>query len=176
MHPPLLNEVFSLPTAVQLKWRRYRFFPNPSPPSSPFRGKGEATRRTSRDIIHCSNVENHSVAKPKHDSMLDVRRWALDVRFRAANHRRTPCRNPFVTSLNCRYLPPLMPKPIARSKTRKAVSKRFKITATGKVKRHHASRRHLLSTKSGKRKRHMAKAVEVDKTDTYRIKSNLPFG
>ena len=51
-----------------------------------------------------------------------------------------------------------------------------KITGTGKVMRQHASRRHLLSSKSAKRKRHMAKSAEVDKTDTYRIKSNMPFG
>jgi large subunit ribosomal protein L35 len=82
----------------------------------------------------------------------------------------------FVTRQNCRYLPRLMPKAIARNKTRKSVSKRFKITGTGKVMRQHASRRHLLSSKSGKRKRHMAKSAEVDKTDTYRIKSNMPFG
>jgi large subunit ribosomal protein L35 len=75
-----------------------------------------------------------------------------------------------------RYLPRLMPKPISRSKTRKSVSKRFKITGTGKVMRQHASRRHLLSSKSAKRKRHMAKSAEVDKTDTARIKSNMPFG
>lgn len=68
-----------------------------------------------------------------------------------------------------------MPKPIARSKTRKAVSKRFKITGTGKVMRQHASRRHLLSSKSGKLKRHMAKSAEVHKTDTARIKMNMPF-
>ena len=74
-----------------------------------------------------------------------------------------------------RYLPRPMPKAIARSKTRKSVSKRFKITGTGKVMRQHASRRHLLSSKSAKRKRHMAKSAEVDKTDTYRIKSNMPF-
>ena len=75
-----------------------------------------------------------------------------------------------------RYLPRLMPKPISRSKTRKAVSKRFKITAKGKVRRQHASRRHLLSSKSAKRKRHMAKSAEVHKTDTARIKANMPFG
>src|SRR4029078_5188830 len=75
----------------------------------------------------------------------------------------------FVTRGNCRYLPRLMPKAIARSKTRKSVSKRFKITGTGKVMRQHASRRHLLSSKSGKRKRHMAKSAAVDKTDIYRI-------
>jgi large subunit ribosomal protein L35 len=69
-----------------------------------------------------------------------------------------------------------MPKPIARSKTRKAVAKRFKITGTGKVMRQHASRRHLMSSKNAKRKRHMAKSAEVDHTDTARIKSNLPFG
>ena len=69
-----------------------------------------------------------------------------------------------------------MPKPIARSKTRKAVSKRFKVTATGKVLRQHASRRHLMSSKSSKRKRLMAKSARVHKTDEARIKSNLPFG
>ena len=68
-----------------------------------------------------------------------------------------------------------MPKPIARSKTRKSVAKRFKITAKGKVLRAQASRRHLLSSKSAKRKRQMAKAQVVDVTDVRRIKANLPF-
>ena len=74
------------------------------------------------------------------------------------------------------YLAPLMPKSIARSKTRKAVAKRFKITATGKVMRQHASRRHLMSSKNSKRKRQMAKSSVTDSTDVARIKSNLPFG
>jgi large subunit ribosomal protein L35 len=69
-----------------------------------------------------------------------------------------------------------MPKSIARSKTRKAVAKRFKITATGKVLRSRSSRRHLLSTKSAKRKRRLAKAARVDNTDVARVKANLPFG
>ncbi|MDQ6913820.1 MAG: 50S ribosomal protein L35 [Verrucomicrobiota bacterium] len=68
-----------------------------------------------------------------------------------------------------------MPKAIARSKTRKAVAKRFKVTGTGKILRQHASRRHLLSGKSAKRKRQMAKSAVVDKTDVARIKANLPF-
>ena len=87
----------------------------------------------------------------------------------------TSLRKAFVTERKLFYLPRLMPKPISRSKTRKSVSKRFKITGTGKVMRQHASRRHLLSSKSAKRKRHMAKSAEVDKTDTARIKSNMPF-
>ena len=68
-----------------------------------------------------------------------------------------------------------MPKPIARSKTRKSVSKRFKITATGKVLRQQASRRHLLSNKSAKRKRQMAKSQVLDRTDEAPIKLNMPF-
>jgi len=74
------------------------------------------------------------------------------------------------------YLLCLMPKSIARSKTRKAVAKRFKITAHGKVLRAHSSRRHLLSAKNAKRKRRLSKAARVDNTDVARIKANLPFG
>jgi large subunit ribosomal protein L35 len=60
-------------------------------------------------------------------------------------------------------------------KTRKTVSKRFKITGTGKVLVRGAGRRHLMSKKSGKRSRTMEKARLVDPTDVYRIKQNLPF-
>ena len=68
-----------------------------------------------------------------------------------------------------------MPKSIARRKTKKAVAKRFKVTATGKVLRGQASRRHLLQSKSSKRKRQLGKAALVDKTDLNRIIENLPF-
>ncbi len=68
-----------------------------------------------------------------------------------------------------------MPKAIARRKTKKSVAKRFKVTGTGKVLRAQASRRHLLASKSAKRKRHLAKNALVDKTDLARIKENLPF-
>jgi large subunit ribosomal protein L35 len=60
-------------------------------------------------------------------------------------------------------------------KTRKAVAKRFKITGTGKVMRSRAGKRHLLSTKSPKRRRSLGKSKEVDPTDARRIKENLPF-
>ncbi len=60
-------------------------------------------------------------------------------------------------------------------KTRKAVAKRFKISATGKVLRPHAGRRHLMSTKNAKRRRHLRHAAAVDATDVYRIKASLPF-
>ena len=68
-----------------------------------------------------------------------------------------------------------MPKPIARSKTRKSVAKRFKVTARGKVLRTRGGRRHLLQCKSAKRKRKLAKSVVVHDSDVARIKVNLPF-
>jgi large subunit ribosomal protein L35 len=79
---------------------------------------------------------------------------------------------------SCRddYLARLMPKPIARSKTRKSVAKRFKITGRGKILRAQSSRRHLLSAKNAKRKRQLGKAARVDKTDEARVRANLPFG
>ena len=60
-------------------------------------------------------------------------------------------------------------------KTKKSVAKRFKITATGKVMRSKAGRRHLLQSKSSKRRRGLGGTVVTDKTDVYRIKQNLPF-
>jgi large subunit ribosomal protein L35 len=69
-----------------------------------------------------------------------------------------------------------MPKPVARSKTRKSVAKRFKITARGKVLRAQSSRRHLLSAKNAKRRRQLGKTARVDATDVARVKANLPFG
>ncbi len=60
-------------------------------------------------------------------------------------------------------------------KTRKSVAKRFKITATGKVLRPRAGRRHLLQAKSPKRRRALGKAAVVGPTDAYRITASLPF-
>ena len=59
-------------------------------------------------------------------------------------------------------------------KTRKAVAKRFKITARGKVMRSRAGKRHLLSTKNSKRRRSLGTSKQVDHTDAYRIIQNLP--
>lgn len=60
-------------------------------------------------------------------------------------------------------------------KTKKSVAKRFKITATGKVLRSQAGRRHLCQTKNPKRRRGLRGSKLVHETDAYRIKQNLPF-
>jgi large subunit ribosomal protein L35 len=44
-------------------------------------------------------------------------------------------------------------------KTHKASKKRFRVMATGKLKRHQAGKKHLLGPKTGKRKRHLREAV-----------------
>ncbi len=47
-------------------------------------------------------------------------------------------------------------------KTRKAVLARFKVTGTGKLKRRHPGRRHILTKKSSNRKRRLKKTALVD--------------
>ena len=60
-------------------------------------------------------------------------------------------------------------------KTKKSVSKRFKITASGKVMARHSGKRHLLSGKNSKRRRRLSKDLLVNPRDTYKIKASLPF-
>lgn len=51
-----------------------------------------------------------------------------------------------------------------KQKTNKGVKKRFKITASGKIKRHKANKRHLLAGRTSKRKRQLRlPAVETGK-------------
>jgi large subunit ribosomal protein L35 len=58
-------------------------------------------------------------------------------------------------------------------KSRRAAVKSFKITATGKIKRRKAFRRHILTSKSTKRKRHLRRPGQVDKTEAYKVKRFL---
>jgi large subunit ribosomal protein L35 len=60
-------------------------------------------------------------------------------------------------------------------KTHKGAAKRFKKTGTGKVKRHHAFARHLLSSKGPARKRRLVTGVMVDPTNEPEIKRMLPY-
>ena len=51
-----------------------------------------------------------------------------------------------------------------KMKTHKASKKRFRVTASGKLKRRQAGKKHLLSHKTGKRKRHLrASVIETGK-------------
>jgi large subunit ribosomal protein L35 len=61
-------------------------------------------------------------------------------------------------------------------KTHKGAAKRFRTTATGKVKRGHSHARHILTSKTTKRKRHLDIDALVSESDEDRIKRMLPYG
>jgi len=46
-----------------------------------------------------------------------------------------------------------------KMKTHKSIRKRFSVTATGKLKRRQAGKKHLNSHKTGKRKRHLREPI-----------------
>lgn len=61
-------------------------------------------------------------------------------------------------------------------KTHRGAYKRFRLTASGKIKRGHSHARHILTKKASKRKRLLDRDVYVDSTDAARIKRMLPYG
>lgn len=58
-------------------------------------------------------------------------------------------------------------------KSSRSATKRFRLTATGKVKRNHAFVRHILTKKTRKRKRGLRHASLVAAVDAPRIKRLL---
>jgi large subunit ribosomal protein L35 len=60
-------------------------------------------------------------------------------------------------------------------KTHKGASKRFKKTGTGKVVRHHAFARHILTSKSRSRKRKLGQSVVADPTNQPMLKRMIPY-
>jgi len=60
-------------------------------------------------------------------------------------------------------------------KTKKALKKRVKITKKKKALRSKAGRRHLLSSKTTKRKRNLRKKSVVSETESKMIKRSLPY-
>ena len=61
-------------------------------------------------------------------------------------------------------------------KTHRGAAKRFRLTATGKVKRGHAHARHILTKKTNKRKRLLDIDTLVAKGDMKRVERMLPYG
>ncbi|HLR59620.1 MAG TPA: 50S ribosomal protein L35 [Pseudogracilibacillus sp.] len=63
---------------------------------------------------------------------------------------------------------------MVKMKTHKGSQKRFKRTASGKLKRSHAYTSHLFANKSQKQKRKLRKSGMVSKGDQNRIDAMLP--
>lgn len=58
-------------------------------------------------------------------------------------------------------------------KTKSGAKKRFDFTGTGKIKRKHAYKSHILTKKETKRKRNLTNTGMVDKADVSRVKDML---
>ena len=60
-----------------------------------------------------------------------------------------------------------------KMKTKSSAKKRFKLTGSGKIKRKHAFKSHILTKKTKKQKRNLTHAGLVHKADESNIKQQL---
>ncbi|HOY32207.1 MAG TPA: 50S ribosomal protein L35 [Bacteroidales bacterium] len=60
-----------------------------------------------------------------------------------------------------------------KMKSISGAKKRLEFTGTGKIKRKHAYKSHILTKKTTKRKRNLTYATTVDKVDEKRVKQML---
>jgi large subunit ribosomal protein L35 len=65
------------------------------------------------------------------------------------------------------------PKKKLKLKSRRAAAKRFRLTASGKIKRNKAMKRHILTKKATGRKRHLRGATLVSDADHDRVRKML---
>ena len=62
---------------------------------------------------------------------------------------------------------------VPKQKSHRGASKRFKLTATGRVKRGHSLRNHILTKKTTKRKRHLRKSTFVSPAMEKAVKAMI---
>ena len=60
-------------------------------------------------------------------------------------------------------------------KTHRGAAKRFRTTATGKIKRGHSHARHILTKKTTKVKRHLRGATAVNERDAASVRAMMPY-
>lgn len=60
-----------------------------------------------------------------------------------------------------------------KMKTKSSAKKRFTVTGSGKIKRKHAYKSHILTKKTKKQKRNLTHAGLVNKSDESNIKQQL---
>ena len=63
-----------------------------------------------------------------------------------------------------------------KMKTKSGAKKRFRVRPGGTVKRGQAFKRHILTKKTTKNKRHLRGSISVHETDMSSIAKMLPFG
>jgi large subunit ribosomal protein L35 len=62
-----------------------------------------------------------------------------------------------------------------KMKTKRAAAKRFTVRSSGSIKRGQAFKRHLLTKKKTKNKRHLRGAVEIHASDEASVRRMLPY-
>lgn len=65
---------------------------------------------------------------------------------------------------------------MSKMKTKSSAKKRFRLTATGKVKAGAGFKRHMLTSKSSQMKRHNRGTFVLEKQDGDTVKQWLPYG
>jgi large subunit ribosomal protein L35 len=62
-----------------------------------------------------------------------------------------------------------------KMKTKKSAAKRFRVRAGGSIKRGQAFKRHILTKKTTKNKRHLRGPTGVHATNVESVKSMMPY-
>jgi large subunit ribosomal protein L35 len=62
-----------------------------------------------------------------------------------------------------------------KMKTKSGAKKRFRVRGSGSLKRSQAFKRHILTKKSTKNKRHLRGPTGVDRTNAASVKAMLPY-
>jgi large subunit ribosomal protein L35 len=68
-----------------------------------------------------------------------------------------------------------MEQVMPKLKTNRGAAKRFSSTGKGKFKRAQSHRRHILTKKTTKRKRHLRADAHIAKADVAAVKKLLPY-
>jgi large subunit ribosomal protein L35 len=61
-------------------------------------------------------------------------------------------------------------------KTKSGAAKRFKVRGSGSIKRSMAFKRHILTKKTTKSKRHLRGITNIHDSDVASVKAMLPYG
>jgi large subunit ribosomal protein L35 len=63
---------------------------------------------------------------------------------------------------------------VPKIRTNRSAAKRFRVTGSGKIKRNKGYKRHILSSKNKKRKRHLRQATTVAAVEVKNIRNLIP--
>jgi large subunit ribosomal protein L35 len=64
---------------------------------------------------------------------------------------------------------------VPKLKTNRSAAKRFRLTGSGKIKRNKGFKRHILSSKNKKRKRHLRQPTTVSAVESKNIRQLIPY-